>query len=450
MHSLGLMELKFNAFRIEDEIRMYETLKLDNGIKVIAHPISGHRSISIGIWIKTGSILETPENNGVSHFIEHMLFKGTNTRTAKDIAMQVDGLGGELNAFTSKECTCFYARVLDDHTAIAVDILNDMLQNSKFDNEDMRKEKMIILDEIFMYEDSPEDLVYDILSDLIFKDHPLGRPILGSESSLKGLTKASVIEYMQQTYTADQMVIAVAGHYEKESLFELLNKTFGKAKVKMSSNKTIEKPQFHRGWVHRWRDIEQVHLNIGYKGIHFEHEDAYALLILNNIIGGSTSSRLFQVVREDHGLSYSVYSHPSFYEAMGLLSVYASMNPENLDQIVEIMLDILSDFASGSITDDEIRQSKEQLKGSYILGLEGTENIMNMMGKSVLFTDRVKSTEEVLEKIDTTSPDRIRELAIEILTSDQMALATVGKIDDAVVEKIYKKFDALKGNVKSK
>ncbi len=204
MHSLGLMELKFNAFRIEDEIRMYETLKLDNGIKVIAHPISGHRSISIGIWIKTGSILETPENNGVSHFIEHMLFKGTNTRTAKDIAMQVDGLGGELNAFTSKECTCFYARVLDDHTAIAVDILNDMLQNSKFDNEDMRKEKMIILDEIFMYEDSPEDLVYDILSDLIFKDHPLGRPILGSESSLKGLTKASVIEYMQQTYTADQ------------------------------------------------------------------------------------------------------------------------------------------------------------------------------------------------------------------------------------------------------
>lgn len=422
---------------------MYETYKLDNGIKVIAQPMTGLRSISIGVWIKAGSILETKDNNGVSHFIEHMLFKGTDKRSAKDIAMLVDGLGGELNAFTSKECTCFYARVLDDHTEIAVDILSDMLQNSLFLDDDIRKEKMIILDEIFMYEDSPEDLVYDILSDLIFKDHPLGRPILGIESSLKGLTKESILEFMKDNYSADRMVISVAGHYEKDALLELLNKTFGAADIKQSASFEISEPEFHTGWVHRWRDIEQVHLNVGYKGIPFEHDDAYALLILNNIVGGSTSSRMFQTIREDHGLSYSVYSHPSFYEAMGLVSVYASMNPENLDQIVDLMIDSLRDFGEGNISDEEIQQSKEQLKGSYILGLEGTENIMNMMGKSVLFTDRVKSTEEVLSRIDETTPERVRKIAQEIFTSKNMALATVGKIEDSIVRDIHKKFETL-------
>ena len=422
---------------------MYETFELDNGIKVIAQPMTGLRSISIGVWIKAGSMLENRENNGVSHFIEHMLFKGTNKRTAKDIAMTIDGLGGELNAFTSKECTCFYARVLDDHTEIAVDILSDMLKDSLFLEEDIRKEKMIILDEIFMYEDSPEDLVYDILSDLIFKEHPLGRPILGTETSLKNLKRQDVINYMKDNYTADNTVVAVAGHYDKEALQKLLNATFGSLDIKRNAVKDIKKPDFHTGWVHRWRDIEQVHLNVGYKGIPFEHDDAYALLILNNIVGGSTSSRLFQTIREDHGLSYSVYSHPSFYESMGLVSVYASMNPENLNQIVDLTIDSLKGFCQGDVSDEEIRQSKEQLKGSYILGLEGTENIMNMMGKSVLFTNRVKSTEEVLRRIDETTPQRVRELAQEIFTSKDLAVATVGKIEDKVVADIHEKFKTL-------
>ncbi len=422
---------------------MYETFKLENGIQVIAQPMTGLRSISVGIWIKAGSIQENKANNGVSHFIEHMLFKGTESRSAKDIAMLIDGLGGELNAFTSKECTCFYARVLDDHTEIAVEILNDMLQNSLFLEDDIRKEKMIILDEIFMYEDSPEDLVYDILSDLIFKNHPLGRPILGTEESLKGLNREAILEFMNNSYSSDKMVISVAGHYEKNALLTLLNRTFGSANIKQESETIVETPEFHRGWVHRWRDIEQVHLNIAYKGIPFEHEDAYALLILNNIIGGSTSSRLFQTIREDHGLSYSVYSHPSFYEAMGLVSVYASMNPENLDNIVELTLESLKEFGSGKISDEEIKQSKEQLKGSYILGLEGTENIMNMMGKSVLFTDRVKSTEEVLSRIDETSAERVRSLAMELITSEDLAVAVVGKIDENIVKEIHQKFDSL-------
>lgn len=422
---------------------MYETFELDNGIKVIAQPMTGLRSISIGVWIKAGSILESKENNGVSHFIEHMLFKGTNKRSAKDIAMTVDGLGGELNAFTSKECTCFYARVLDDHTEIAVDILSDMLKDSLFLNEDIRKEKMIILDEIFMYEDSPEDLVYDILSDLVFKDHPLGRPILGTEASLKPLKREAILEYMRDNYTADRTVVSVAGHYDKDELLKLLNSTFGSLNIKRTAVENIEEPEFHTGWVHRWRDIEQVHLNVGYKGIPFEHDDAYALLILNNIIGGSTSSRLFQIIREDHGLSYSVYSHPSFYESMGLVSVYASMNPENLMQIVDLMIESLKGFSEGTVSDEEIIQSKEQLKGSYILGLEGTENIMNMMGKSVLFTDRVKSTEEVLRRIDETTPERVRELAQEIFTSKDLAVATVGKIEDKVVDEIHNKFKVL-------
>jgi len=282
-----------------------------------------------------------------------------------------------------------------------------------------------------------------MLSELIFKEHPLGRPILGTEKSLKGLTKEAMIDFMKNSYSADKMVISVAGHYEKEALTSLLNKTFGSAQIKAESNAVIEEPEFHKGWVHRWRDIEQVHLNVGYKGIPFEHDDAYALLILNNIIGGSTSSRLFQTIREDHGLSYSVYSHPSFYETMGLVSVYVSMNPENLDMIVELMIESLKEFGLGKISDEEIKQSKEQLKGSYILGLEGTENIMNMMGKSVLFTNRVKSTEEVLSRIDETTAERVRSLAQELFTSKELALAVVGKIDEKIVKDIHAKFDTL-------
>lgn len=422
---------------------MYETFRLNNGIQVIAQPIRGLRSISIGVWIKAGSTLESKDDNGIAHFIEHMLFKGTQNMSAKDIAMTIDGLGGELNAFTSKECTCFYARVLDDHTEIAVEILSDMLQNSLFLDEDILKEKMIILDEIFMYEDSPEDLVYDILSETIFGDHPLGRPILGTEDSLKGLVRSDMLEYMKNYYTADNLVIAVAGHYERPELEVLLNRTFGAAPLKPDCAVHIESPTFHRGCVHKWRDIEQVHLNLGFKGVPFEHEDAYALLILNNIIGGSTSSRLFQTIREDHGLSYSVYSHPSFYEAMGLVSVYASMNPENLDKISELLYENLEAFARGDISDEEIQQSKEQLKGSYILGLEGTEAIMNMMGKSMLFTNRVKSTDEVLGKIDVTPHERIRDLAKEIFTSGDMSLAVVGKVDTGTVDEIYKIFMGL-------
>ncbi len=422
---------------------MYETYRLDNGIRVIAQPIKGLRSITLGVWVKAGSILETKKNNGASHFIEHMLFKGTDNRTAKDIAMEIDGLGGELNAFTSKECTCFYARVLDEHIDIAADILSDMLLNASFEEEDIRKEKMVILDEIFMYEDSPEDLVYDILSGIIFDTHPLGRPILGTEDSLKGLHREEILSYMHDNYTVDRMVIAVAGHYEPDVLLEMLNRTFGSGDFVKEAESTIDTPSFRSGWGARSRDIEQIHLNFGYKGVPFEHKDAYALLILNNIIGGSTSSRLFQVIREDYGLSYSVYTHPSFYEAMGLLSVYVSMNPENQKQILDLMYDILHDFKEGEITDEEISQSKEQLKGSYILGLEGTENIMNMMGKSVLFTDDVKTSDEVLKKIDETSCDRVRALAKEIFTSEDLALAVVGKIEDQDVENIYNRFKKL-------
>lgn len=422
---------------------MYETYTLDNGIRVIAQPITGLRSITLGLWIKAGSTLETPKTNGASHFIEHMLFKGTKTRSAKDIAMEIDGLGGELNAFTSKECTCFYARVLDEHVDIAADILSDMMCNSAFLEEDIRKEKMVILDEIFMYEDSPEDLVYDILSEKIFGDHPLGRPILGTEASLKAMTRETVLKYMHDHYTTDRMVISVAGHYDSEELLKLLNRTFGRGAFEKKSASEQEEPIFNSGWAHRKRDIEQVHMNLGYKGVPFEHDDAYALLILNNIIGGSTSSRLFQVIREDHGLSYSIYTHPSFYEAMGLLSIYVSMSPENMDQVLDLIYENLENLKDGTISDEEINQSKEQLKGSYILGLEGTENIMNMMGKSVLFTGEVKTTDDVLEKIDNTSAQRVRELASEIFNSDDLALAVVGKIESERVGNIFTRFAAL-------
>ena len=234
------------------------------------------------------------------------------------------------------------------------------------------------------------------------------------------------------------MIISAAGSFDMASLKECLEEKIGKIPFETSAIEEPVDPPFHVGWAHRYKDIEQVHINLGFEGLKFEHEDAYALLILNNIIGGTTSSRLFQVIREEHGLSYSVYSHPSFYEHVSLLSIYAATNPENIGAVAGLMLETLRDIRNGKVEDDEIFRSKEQLKGSYILGLEGTGNIMNMLGKSQLMSGHIRSTEEVLNKIDETTPDKVRAVAKQVLDANRMALSMVGKNEEVVAENIYK------------
>jgi len=417
---------------------MHKKFILNNGIKVIMRNIPHVRSVSIGVWVNTGSTVETEENNGISHFIEHMLFKGTFKRTAKEIAVHMDNIGGQLNAFTSKECTCYYSKVLDSHIDTAIDLLSDMLLNSKFDDNDILKEKSVICEEISMYEDSPEDLVYDSLSKTIFHKHSLGFPILGTYNSIESLKKQDILDYMDCNYTGKNIVISVAGSFEEDYLIEELKRKFGYFSFKTGKNRTIEKPIFHSNYTYTNKDIEQIHLCVGFEGIPNDgEENLYPLYILNNIFGGSMSSRLFQVVREEHGLAYSIYSHPSFYKNFGLFSIYVSLNPQQLSNVVKLISSETKNLVKDYITEEELNRSKEQLKGNYILGLESTSSIMTMLGKSEIYGKKIESMEEVLKKIDNVSMYDIKNNINKIFNNEKISLSIVGKLDEKTTRKSF-------------
>lgn len=416
---------------------MYKKFILNNGIKVIAKEIPSVRSVSIGVWVNTGSSIENEDNNGISHFIEHMLFKGTFKRTAKDIASSMDSIGGQLNAFTSKECTCYYSKVVDSHINIAIDILSDMLFNSKFDDKDIEKEKSVVCEEINMYEDSPEDLAYDSLSKLVFNKHSLGLPILGTYDSVKSFNKDTLKKYMKKNYSSDNIVIAVAGSFEESYLIKELEKKFGQVSLSKGIKNEIEKPIFNSNYTYKNKDIEQIHLCLGFEGLPNDDDTLYPLFILNNIFGGSMSSRLFQSVREEHGLAYSIYTHPSFYKDFGLFTIYVSLNPSQLTNLLPLISKEIKEIASYYITEDELKRSKEQLKGNYILGLESTSSIMTMLGKSQIYGKKIRSSEEVINKIDNVDMNDIKSIINKIFKKDKLSLSIVGNIDENTTKESF-------------
>ncbi len=417
---------------------MYKKFNLNNGIKVITRKIPHVRSLSIGIWVNTGSVSETEENNGICHFIEHMLFKGTSNRSAKEIAVHMDNIGGQLNAFTSKECTCYYSKVLDSHLSTAVDVLSDMLFNSKFDENEIIKEKSVVCEEISMYEDSPEDLVYDSLSKAIFHKHSLGYPILGTYSSIDGLKRNDIIRYMDRNYTSENIVISVAGSFEESYLKDELNKKFGSHQLNNEKSDIITKPVFNSTYTYTNKDIEQIHICAGFEGIANDGiENLYPLHILNNIFGGSMSSRLFQSIREEHGLAYSIYSHPSYYRNFGLFSIYASLNPSQLQKITKLISLEIKSILADYITEDELNRAKEQLKGSYILGLESTSSIMTMMGKAVIYGKKIRSLKEVLDRIDKIKISDMKSIIDRVFKGGELSLSIVGKLDEKTTEATF-------------
>lgn len=423
---------------------MYKKFILNNGIKVIAKEIPHVRSVSIGVWVNTGSTSETLNNNGISHFIEHMLFKGTFRRSAKQIASDMDSIGGQLNAFTSKECTCYYSKILDSHIDIAIDILSDMLLNSKFDENDILKEKSVICEEISMYEDSPEDLVYDSLSKTIFHKHSLGFPILGTQDTIKSMDKHNLLKYMESNYDSENIVIAIAGSFDENHLIEELNSKFGQFNFNSADKSHIEKPKFHSNYTFRSKDIEQIHLCLGFEGIPNDADDLYPLYILNNVFGGSMSSRLFQTIREEHGLAYSIYTHPSLYKDFGLFTTYVSLNPSQLKNLVKLITDEVNNVVNKYITVEELNRSKEQLKGNYILGLESTSSIMTMLGKAEIFGKKIKTMEEVLKKIDDVNMYDMKNIIDKIFKSDKLSLSIVGKLDEKSTKE---SFEYIKSNL---
>ena len=404
---------------------MVQVTKCQNGVRIVSEHIPYTRSISLGIWVDAGSRYELPEENGITHFIEHMLFKGTANRTAKQIAESFDRIGGEVNAFTSKEHTCYYAKVLDHHADIALDILSDMFFNSTFAHDELEREKQVVLEEIYMSEDAPDDDVHEVLWSIMYPDDALGRPILGTEETLKTFTADTIRHYMAKHYTPQNIVVSVAGNIE-EGLLARIEALFGQFEAsEVAVVNELTHPTFTPGEIRKTRDTEQAHVAISFPAINLKHEHAYSFIALNNIIGGNMSSRLFQEVREERGLAYSVFSYQSCYEDVGAFTIYASASKQQLDALLKQIDQTLLDVYAGGVTEQELEDAKEHLKGSFVLGLEGTEAFMNRNGTNELIHRNHRSVDEILARVDAISMESIDEL-IELILTKEPAIAIIG------------------------
>ncbi len=406
---------------------MYTRYTLRNGIKVIAEYIPYVNSISMGVWIRSGSRYENSQNNGVSHFIEHMLFKGTKNRSAKRIAEEIEEVGGQINAFTGKEATCFYVKLLDEHIGIGIDVLSDMLLNSNFSEDDIQREKGVIQEEINMYEDSPEDLVVDILSLGTWGKDTLAYPILGTEKTVNSFNREIVLDYFSNIYTPNNIVISIAGNYNEKEIIKILEDKFGSYSSEKNSILSVSKPAINNEVIIRKKDIEQIHVTLSFKGIELGNDRLYTLLALNNYFGGGTSSRLFQSLREEKGYVYTIYSFPSSYQNAGVFNIYFALNGQYIDNAMELIHNEILDTLNNKLDDVQIKKAKEQLKGNYILGLESVSSRMFGMGKSELMLNRVNEPKEILDKIDKITSDDVHKTIEDVFKGGILSAAAVGR-----------------------
>ncbi|KPV39837.1 M16 family metallopeptidase [Alicyclobacillus ferrooxydans] len=405
-------------------------IRLQNGIRVVGEEIPSLRSVSIGIWIGTGSRYESPSNNGISHFLEHMFFKGTDRYTAREIAEVFDGIGGQVNAFTAKEYTCFYAKVLDEHFNVAVETLADMLQNSTFHPDEMEKEKRVVIEEIRMYEDTPDELVMDILAESVYGSHPLGYTILGLEENLRAFSKSDVMSYVDGHYHPNNIVVAIAGNVNQTQAVETIERLFGNLSSATQSDVEIVRPSFQSTLSVRKKDIEQVHLCLASNGLEAGSKDLYSLVLLNNALGNSSSSRLFQEIREDRGMAYSVFSFHSAYLDSGMFGIYAGTSPEHVHDVVSLIQQICEDTAEHGLTEAELTKGKEQVKGSMMLSLESTSSRMSRLGKNELVLGREVTLDETLAGINAVTAGDVQRVAKRIL-QQPFAIAAVGPVSEA-------------------
>lgn len=406
---------------------MIERYICKNGLRIVLEKVPSVRSVTIGVWVLAGSRNENKLNNGISHFLEHMMFKGTKKRSAQDIAEAFDAIGGHVNAFTSKEYTCYYARVLDSHKEYALEVLADMFFHSTFQADEMEREKKVILEEIKMYEDSPDDYVHDLLAEASFGHHALGYSILGTEENLQRFTKETIYQYMDQYYTAENTVISIAGNVDA-SFIPVVEQYFDQFQSN-TEQRTIESklPRFSSEEIIKHKDTEQAHLCLGYKGLPLSDDRSYSLVIMNNILGGSMSSRLFQNIREKEGLAYSVYSYHSSYLDQGLLTIYAGTSKQQLNRLKDSLMETIDLFVTEGITEKELQNSKEQLKGNLVLSLESTNSRMSRNGKNELLLKRHRSLNRLIQEIDAVTIDSIRSV-IDYVFSEEPSLALVAPV----------------------
>ncbi|GJL56245.1 MAG: peptidase M16 [Nitrospirales bacterium] len=411
---------------------MYKKVILDNGVRVVLERMSSLKSIAIGIWANVGSRDEAISESGYSHFIEHMMFKGTKRRTAAQISNEIDALGGEMNAFTTHEATAFYVKVLDQHVGHALDLLADLFHESRFSTAEIQKEKQVILEEIRMVKDDPEDLVHELHGKDVLGTHPLGRPILGEPEIMSTLQRRDLIRYLQAQYHPEKTVVSIAGNFKVEDLLPQLNQYFGV----WSRNQSSQSTQTFEPWpengstkarVYR-KKLEQVHLCMGFKGLPVGHPDRYTANVLNTILGGGVSSRLFQQLREKRGLAYTIYSHLSGFSDGGLLTVYAATRSEEVESVVHVVCKEIQKLCRRGVTKDELQRTKTQLKGNLMLGLEGTYGRMNKLAKNELYQGRYVSLQEMIKEIDRISIDDINRLNRQLLDLNGLVVTALGPV----------------------
>ena len=406
--------------------RMHDEWLLPNGLRIVGERLPYLRSVSIGAWMHVGSMMEKPEENGLSHFLEHMVFKGTAKRSARQIAEEMDAVGGQLNAFTGRDCTCFYAKVIDENLELAVDILADLVINATMDETELEKERGVIMEEIAMDEDSPEDLVHDLLQSAQFGEQSPGQPILGPAEQIAAYTRDDLLNFRKKHYAPKETVIALAGSYDPDKVLEWVTACFGGWENDILP---VETPEWQvRTGVNalREKDSEQMHICMGFPGAAYATDRVYPLAVANNILGGAMSSRLFQRIREDLGLAYSVYSYPNTYKGVGTFGLYAGVSPKNAELVLKEIRAELKKFLDEGITEKEFRDSVTQLRAGYLMGLESPGARMQGLGRSTLLRGKPLSHEATLNAIESVTMDKVMEVAREILTQEP-CIAIVGK-----------------------
>ncbi|AAM24607.1 putative Zn-dependent peptidase [Caldanaerobacter subterraneus subsp. tengcongensis MB4] len=407
-------------------MKLYQQ-KMIAGVKVASCKIPYAHSVYVGIWIKAGSMYETKNINGISHFIEHLVFKGSNLRSARQIAEEMDSIGGQLNGFTEKEDTCFYIKVLNSHIKKGIDILFDMVFNPAFCEEDIYKEKQVVFEEILTELDSPEDVAYNLLAKTAWRGHSLSLPVLGTFTTIKNLSKNHILEYYERHYTKDNIVVSIAGNFDDE-IFEVLEGYLSKIKP-TTSNFSLIPPLWHKDVSLYEKDFEQVNLCIGLPGIPYDLKKVYALAIANNAFGGGMSSRLFQKIREDKGLVYSIYSYPATYPTGGMFTIFASMTPSNFRKVYDLIIKEIEEISKKGLTKEEFDKFKEQLKINILMDQDSISTRMSSIGKSLLLFDKVHLIEDVLKIVEEISFEEVNQLAKEIIRPEEMTVSVVGKLN---------------------
>ena len=417
------------------EIRDIQKQVLPNGLVAITETMSHVRSVSVGVWVRNGSRREIPEENGLAHFIEHMVFKGTERRTAEAIAREMDSIGGMLDAFTSKEQICFNAKVLDEHLPIAFDVITDLILHPKFDSEDLKKERKVVLEEIKMDLDNPEYLLHEIFTRGFWPGHPLGRPILGTPETVKKFSRDALCSRFQNWFAPDHLVVTAAGNVAHDEVLSLVQREFGAldpaGPAEDGGAPNTQAPIL----LEKKRDLEQVHVCLGVPSVPLAHQDRFSFAVLNNLLGGGMSSRLFQNIREKRGLAYAVFSELTPYSDAGMMTVYAGTATETVGQVIDLTIQEFRSLKEMRVSEEELRRSKNHLKGSLMLSLESTSSRMSNLARQELYFGRFFSLDEILEAIEAVTAEELQSLAQRYFQTDQIAVTVLGPLNGFTLDR---------------